>query len=245
MRSTGTYSWIRPDLRSPRPKQKAVRREDPGPTESQPDWAAVPGAFRRAQKGDPAACRAFLEMLSLLRTDLILGVIEKRGLSWHDAEDGVAQVFLGLFAQLLGGNARPPRQNWRTFLLLRSRQEAWKARRSAKATSEKSRAEEDEDGVRPPRYLPEIELWGRLPEDAKPLHRREEACLVELKDEVEAVKLRALMRLPVKQRRVFLAGVEGLSVKEVAALVGIGPSSVKVYRARAKRKLREWLRIAG
>ena len=55
---------------------------------------------------------------------------------------------------------------------------------------------------------------------------------------------RLLAALPPRQRAVlYLTAVEGRTDREIAALLGILPPTVRVHRLRATRRLRGWLEI--
>lgn len=58
--------------------------------------------------------------------------------------------------------------------------------------------------------------------------------------------LRELLELPVKQKTViYLHYVEGYQVKEIADILGIKESAVKVRLMRGRRQMREMLSMEG
>jgi RNA polymerase sigma-70 factor (ECF subfamily) len=169
--------------------------------------------LRRAARGEPAAVDRWLRAERTPVYRLCLGFLADPGA----AEDAAQDAMLELLDHLHRYDPRRPWRAWRNALVLNLCRD--RARRGAA----RAQAEERGAGVRPEPALPDPSL---LAEAA----------------ETRALVARALGALPPREREVFvLHDLEGGATAEVAALMGVGESSVRSLLSLARRRLRTLL----
>jgi RNA polymerase sigma-70 factor (ECF subfamily) len=191
-----------------------------------PDDPDLP-LVRRAQGGDFAA---FEELVGQLQ-HRVYGLAYRILGGPHDAEDVTQQTFLSLVEHLRDFREESAVAAW---VLRIAANHALKLLRKRRGLPTVSLDEPDEGyaGVPHPEF---VAPWRDDPADLAQRH------------EVRELIDRALAELDDKYRAVFvLRDVEGFSVRETAALLGLSEANVKVRLLRARLALREKLtRVLG
>lgn len=179
----------------------------------------------RAQGGDLTAFEALVA-----RYEVLIYTIARR-ITGHDqdAEDVTQQTFLSAVEHLDGFREEASFATWLRRIATHAALKILRKRRGLPTVSLEQHTEPREgyDTIPHPEYIAD---WKESPE--RLVERRETAELIET----------ALERLDEKHRLVFLLrDVEGLSVRETAAELGLSEANVKVRLLRARLQLREEL----
>jgi RNA polymerase sigma-70 factor (ECF subfamily) len=151
----------------------------------------------------------------------------------HDAEDVTQEAFLGALSHLAGFREEASFGTWLHRIATHAALKVLRKRHGLETVSLEQATEPDAPGRVPhPEYIAD---WQESPEQ---LAQRNETRRV-LED--------ALADLDEGYRLVFLLrDVEGFSIKETAAALGLTPANVKVRLLRARLQLREALtRVFG
>jgi RNA polymerase sigma-70 factor (ECF subfamily) len=146
----------------------------------------------------------------------------------QDAEDVTQQAFVSALQHLDGFRGDAKFQSWLLKIATHGALRLIRKRRGLPLTSLDAATEPDEDGAVPhPEYIAD---WRETPDAVARRH------------ETQQVINAALDTLDEKHRTVFLLrDVEGLSVRETAAALGISEVNTKVRLLRARLQLREYL----
>ena len=179
----------------------------------------------RAKAGDLAAYETLTNRYEQRVYSLAIRMLRQE----QDAEDVTQQTFLSVLENLPGfrGDA-----GFATWLLRIATHAALKVIRKRKGLDTVSLEEATEetngyDTIPHPEYIAD---WRQSPEEL--VH----------KNEIQRLLDEALAKLDEKYRLVFLLrDVEGLSVKETAAALGLSAANTKVRLLRARLQLREQL----
>ncbi len=180
---------------------------------------------RRAQAGDVDAFDALTSRHEQQIYSLALRILRQE----QDAEDVTQETFLSALENLGGFRGEASFSTWLRRIATHAALKVIRKRRGLATVSLEAAAEEaDASGHVPhPEYIAE---WRHSPEELA--HRNDVRQLLE----------EALARLDEKHRLVFLLrDVEGLSVKETAAALGLSQANTKVRLLRARLQLRELL----
>ena len=186
-----------------------------------PDDALV----QRAKAGDLDA----FEMLTSRHERRIYSLAMRMLRHEHDAEDVTQQTFLSALENLSGFRGE---SSFSTWLLRIATHAALKIIRKRKGLStvsleEATEPSENSDSIPHPEFIAD---WKQSPEQL--VHQHETQRLLDA----------ALAQLDEKHRLVFLLrDVEGFSVKETAAALGLSEANIKVRLLRARLQLRELL----
>ncbi len=181
--------------------------------------------FRRAQQGDFAAFEALVDRFQprvyrLARR--ILGPVQ-------DAEDVTQQTFLSLIEHIDQFQGESAVATWVLRIATNHALKVLRKRRGLPTVPLEAVADPDDNYATLP-HPSYIAQWRENPEDLA--QRAEVRQLVE----------QALTDLDDKYRVVFvLRDIEGLSIKETAAALGLSEANVKVRLLRARLQLRERL----
>ena len=180
---------------------------------------------RRAQAGELAA---FEELVT--RHEQRVYTLARRILGQEqDAEDVTQQAFVNALEHLDTFRGEASFATWLSRIATHAALKVIRKRRGLLTVSLEAATEEDETygSVPHPEYIAD---WRESP--AQLVTRRETQRLID----------EALARLDEKHRVVFLLrDVEGMSVKETAAALGLSEANVKVRLLRARLQLREEL----
>jgi RNA polymerase sigma-70 factor (ECF subfamily) len=182
------------------------------------------GLVESAKAGDYAAFEALVGKYECRMFGLAVGILQR----CEDAEDAVQRTFLSVVEHLKDFRGEAAFRTWLTRIATNHALEILRKRRGLSTVPfEESPSGEDE--TRPP--FPEfVASWRENPE--RLASRAETGRLLQ----------EALAAIPDAYRTVFLLrDVEGLSVAETAAALGITAGNVKVRLLRARLKLREKL----
>lgn len=149
----------------------------------------------------------------------------------HDAEDAAQQAFLLAMEHLGSFRGDAAFATWLRSIATRAALAVLRKRKTRQEVSLDAATGSEEDAgdnsIPHPEY---IACWRQSPEEL--VRRRETARLIE----------EALESLDEKHRPVFvLRDIEGFSIQETAALLGLSEANVKVRLLRARLKLREIL----
>jgi len=180
---------------------------------------------RRAQAGDLES----FEMLTTRYEQRVFSLALRMLRQQQDAEDVTQQTFMNA---LEGLNSFRGDATFATWILRIATYAALKVIRKRKGLNTVSLDEvtentENPDSIPHPEYIAD---WRQSPEEL--VQQREIRVLLD----------EALEQLDEKHRLVFLLrDVEGLSVKETAAALGLSEANVKVRLLRARLQLRELL----
>jgi RNA polymerase sigma-70 factor (ECF subfamily) len=180
---------------------------------------------RRAQSGDLEA----FEVLTARHERLVYSMARRILQHEHDAEDVTQETFLSALEHLGGFRAEASVATWLGRIATHAALKILRKRRGLPLVPLESPAEPPENysAVPHPRLIAD---WAETPEQL--VQRRETRQLIEA----------ALAELDEKHRVVFvLRDVEGFSVKETAAALGLSEVNVKVRLLRARLQLRERL----
>ena len=186
--------------------------------------------LRRAQGGDLEA----FETLVAHHERLIYTLARRITGHDHDAEDVTQQTFLSALENLHRFRGEASFATWLRRIATHAALKVIRKRKGLPTVSLEENLEPQEgyDTVPHPEYIAD---WRESPE--RLVRKNETARLIE----------EALSQLDEKHRLVFLLrDVEGLSVKETAAQLGLSEANVKVRLLRARLQLREQLtRVFG
>jgi len=181
--------------------------------------------IRRAQTGDLAAFEELVNQHERRVYALAYRILANQ----HDAEDVTQQTFLSALEHLSTFRGDASFATWLTRIATHAALKVIRKRRGLPTVSLDAATEPDD----PDQTIPHPEFiadWRESP--AQLVARRETHRLIDA----------ALAQLDDKHRLVFLLrDVEGLSVKETAAALGLSEANVKVRLLRARLQLRETL----
>lgn len=186
-----------------------------------------PDLVQRAQAGDLDAFEALTERHEQRVYSLALRMLRQE----QDAEDVTQQTFLSALEHLKSFRGEASFSTWLLRIATHAALKVIRKRKGLPTVSLEAMTEEaDKDGPIPhPEYIAD---WRESPEEL--VHR----------DEVRHLLDEALARLDEKHRLVFLLrDVEGLSIKETAAALGLTEANTKVRLLRARLQLRELLTL--
>lgn len=188
-------------------------RRDPGPRD--PPFRLVDDvearrAFEACRKGDHDACRRLMAFVDRFRRTAVAGLV-KLGVTYHDAEDAVADAIAALYEQALAGEWRRAPRNWARAL-------AWKARTCLFKTRK---------GLRPCRRA------------LRALRRGDAIVLPPVESEVRRAFEQLLAPLTARERQVVMARLSGQTYAAIAELQGTTAGAVRQQFMNAKRKLRD------
>jgi RNA polymerase sigma-70 factor (ECF subfamily) len=179
----------------------------------------------RAKKGELDAFETLANRYEQRVYSLALRMLRQE----QDAEDVTQQTFLSAMQNLGGFRGEASFSTWLLRIASHAALKVIRKRKGLDTTSlEEATEEEDSYGSIPhPEYIAD---WRQSPEE-----------LVR-KNEIQRLLDDALAKLDEKHRLVFLLrDVEGLSVKEAAAALGLSEGNTKVRLLRARLQLREEL----
>ena len=178
-----------------------------------PDAAPIDPLVAAAARGDSHAIARLYEREHPIVWRLCLGFLADR----HDADDAAQDAMLRLVDQLGRFDPRRNFATWRNSVVLNLCRDRLR-RRDARV-----RAESDAAAFELPAPLP------------SPLDAVQQV-------EVRTLVTASLSHLTPREREIFvLHDLEGTSAKEVAALLNVAPSTVRVLLMTARRRLRELL----
>ena len=180
---------------------------------------------QRARSGELEAFEALVARHERQIYTLALRLVRQE----QDAEDVTQQTFLSAMEHLAGFRGEASFATWLYRIATHAALKVLRKRRGLDTVSleETTERQADGDGVPHPEYIAD---WRSSPEEL--VGRRETQRLLD----------EALSQLDDKHRLVFLLrDVEGLSVKETAAALGLTEANVKVRLLRARLQLREQL----
>ena len=180
---------------------------------------------QRARNGELAAFEALVARHERPVYTLALRIVRQE----QDAEDVTQQTFLSAMEHLAGFRGEASFATWLFRIATHAALKVQRKRQGLDTVSleETTERQADGDGVPHPEYIAD---WRFSPEEL--VGRRETQRLLD----------DALKQLDDKHRLVFLLrDVEGLSVRETAAALGLTEANVKVRLLRARLQLRERL----
>lgn len=180
---------------------------------------------RRAKAGELTAFEELVSRHERQIYSLALRLLQNP----HDAEDVTQQAFLNALEHLAGFREEASFATWLNRIATFAALKVIRKRKGLDTVSLEATTEpqEDYDSIPHPEYITD---WKESPER-----------LVE-RNETRRLLDEALAQLDEKHRLVFLLrDVEGLSVKESAAALGLSEANVKVRLLRARLQLRELL----
>ena len=180
---------------------------------------------RRAKAGELTAFEELVSRHERQIYSLALRLLQNP----HDAEDITQQAFLNALEHLAGFREEASFATWLNRIATFAALKVIRKRKGLDTVSLEATTEpqEDYDSIPHPEYITD---WKESPER-----------LVE-RNETRRLLDEALGQLDEKHRLVFLLrDVEGLSVKESAAALGLSEANVKVRLLRARLQLRELL----
>ena len=147
----------------------------------------------------------------------------------QDAQDATQQAFLSVIEHLTGFREESSFATWLMRIVTHAALKIIRKRRGLDTVSleENTEPQDDTEAIAHPEYIAD---WSQSPEELA--ERNETARLIDS----------ALEELDEKHRLVFiLRDVEGFSIEETAAELGISQNNVKVRLLRARLRLREIL----
>ena len=180
---------------------------------------------RRAKAGELTAFEELVSRHERQIYSLALRLLQNP----HDAEDITQQAFLNALEHLAGFREEASFATWLNRIATFAALKVIRKRKGLDTVSLEATTEPQEDynSIPHPEYITD---WKESPER-----------LVE-RNETRRLLDEALGQLDEKHRLVFLLrDVEGLSVKETAAALGLSEANVKVRLLRARLQLRELL----
>lgn len=180
---------------------------------------------QRAQAGDLAAFEALTTRYEQRVYSLAWRILGQE----QDAEDVTQQTFLSALEHLKDFRGEASFATWLLRIATHAALKIIRKRKGLETVSLEHATEpaDDLDSIPHPEYIAD---WRQSPEEL--VHRHEVRQLLD----------QALQQLDEKHRLVFLLrDVEGLSVKEAAAALGVTEANVKVRLLRARLRLRELL----
>ncbi len=185
---------------------------------------------RRAKAGELAAFEELTVRYERRVFTLALRIVRHE----QDAEDVTQQTFLDALEHLAGFREEASFATWLLRIATHAALKVLRKRKGLDTVSleEATEPAESSDGFAHPEFIAD---WRQSPEQL--VQRNENRRVVE----------DALDRLDEKHRLVFLLrDVEGLSIRETAAALGLSEANVKVRLLRARLQLREDLtRVFG
>jgi len=182
---------------------------------------------RRAKAGELAAFESLVSRHERIVYSLARQIVRQE----QDAEDVVQQTFLSVLEGLADFREEASFSTWLQRIATHAALKVLRKRRGLPTVSLEANTEPQEgyDSVPHPEFIAD---WKESPSD---LAQREETRL--LLEE-------ALGTLDEKHRVIFLLrDVQGMSVKETAAALGLSEANVKVRLLRARLQLRERLTL--
>ena len=180
---------------------------------------------RRAKAGELTAFEELVSRHERQIYSLALRLLQNP----HDAEDITQQAILNALEHLAGFREEASFATWLNRIATFAALKVIRKRKGLDTVSLEATTEpqEDYDSIPHPEYITD---WKESPE--RLVERNETRRLLDV----------ALGQLDEKHRLVFLLrDVEGLSVKETAAALGLSEANVKVRLLRARLQLRELL----
>ncbi|MBN2352539.1 MAG: RNA polymerase sigma factor [Spirochaetales bacterium] len=190
-----------------------MKEDDPSPAREN---AEVLAAVQETLNGDTSAFRIVVDRYTPLLFSLSLRMLGGR----EDAEEAVQEIFLKVFASLRSFKLEKRFLPWIYTIALNH------LRTSFKKRSRRRRVET---------VLPHEDLAAR-PGDGDRVGPEHRLFLAQ----AEAAAGRALLRIRHEYRAVFiLRALEGLSVSEIATIMGIPEGTVKTFFRRARQNLAE------
>ncbi len=193
--------------------------------DNRPDPASDADLVHRAKGGELAALETLVTRYETRVYSLALRILRHP----HDAQDVTQQTFLSVMEHLTAFREEASFATWLLRIATHAALKVLRKRRGLETVSLEAATEPPADGesIPHPEYIAD---WRETPER-----------LVEHQETRQMVEL-ALGELDEKHRWVFLLrDVQGLSVKETAAALGLSEANVKVRLLRARLQLRETL----
>jgi len=180
---------------------------------------------RRAKAGELAAFEALTSRYEQRVYSLAMRMLRHE----QDAEDVTQQTFLGALENLSGFRGEASFATWLLRIATHAALKVIRKRKGLETISLEAATEsaDGSDAIPHPEYIAD---WRQSPEQLVRKH------------EIQRLLDEALASLDEKHRLVFLLrDVEGLSVKETAAALGLSEANTKVRLLRARLQLREQL----
>jgi len=143
----------------------------------------------------------------------LLGYVSAFGITGHDGEEIVQEVFLSLFCHLRLGKSR---RNLRGWVFRVAHNLALKQRRANQRLRDRTEPEAHTEPARDPELNPEEQLLS--------MHRQQRLLSV-------------VNSLPERDRLCFCLRAEGLQYREIAKILGISLGSVSVSLTRSLARL--------
>jgi len=202
------------------------------PVSAAPNTSQVSDAelVRRAKAGDLGGFEELVERHERRVYTLALRIVQ----NVYDAEDVTQTAFISALENIAGFREEARFATWLYRIATHAALKVIRKRKGLDTVSleEATEPRDDGEGIPHPEYIAD---WRQSPEE-----------LVE-RNETQRLLDEALVQLDEKHRLVFvLRDVEGLSVKETAAALGLSEANVKVRLLRARLQLREHLtRVLG
>ncbi|MCX8109570.1 MAG: sigma-70 family RNA polymerase sigma factor, partial [Verrucomicrobiae bacterium] len=195
-----------------------------GPEKPEPDDVQL---VDRAKQGDLAAFETLVSRYENRIYSLALRILQHQ----QDAEDVTQQTFISALENLSGFRQEASFATWLSRIATHAALKVLRRRQTSLTIhpdqSEPTETIHEQQAVPPPEFIAD---WSQSPEQLAQMNETRQ--LIE----------QALGELDEKYRVVFLLrDVEGLSVKETAAALGISEVNVKVRLLRARLQLRERL----
>lgn len=176
------------------------------------------------RRGDPAACRLFVDLNSASVYNVALKLLGDE----QEAEDVLQETFMSAFEALDSFEARSKLSTWLYRIVYNASLMRLRKRKQMTAFS-LDRPTLDGDGLEMPMRQQLVD-WSAVPDD--------ELLTAEAREEMD----RAIAELPEALRSTFvLRDIQGLSGAETAEVLGITVQAVKTRLHRARMRLRDRL----
>jgi RNA polymerase sigma-70 factor (ECF subfamily) len=176
------------------------------------------------RRGDPAACRLFVDLNSASVYNVALKLLGDE----QEAEDVLQETFMSAFEALDSFEARSKLSTWLYRIVYNASLMRLRKRKQMTAFS-LDRPTLDGDGLEMPMRQQLVD-WSAVPDD--------ELMTAEAREEMD----RAIAELPEALRSTFvLRDIQGLSGAETAEVLGITVQAVKTRLHRARMRLRDRL----
>lgn len=176
------------------------------------------------RRGDPAACRLFVDLNSASVYNVALKLLGDE----QEAEDVLQETFMSAFEALDSFEARSKLSTWLYRIAYNASLMRLRKRKQMTAFS-LDRPTLDGDGLEMPMRQQLVD-WSAVPDD--------ELLTAEAREEMD----RAIAELPEALRSTFvLRDIQGLSGAETAEVLGITVQAVKTRLHRARLRLRDRL----
>jgi RNA polymerase sigma-70 factor (ECF subfamily) len=180
--------------------------------------------LERLRRGDPAACRLFVDLNSASVYNVALKLLGDE----QEAEDVLQETFMSAFEALDSFEARSKLSTWLYRIAYNASLMRLRKRKQMTAFS-LDRPTLDGDGLEMPMRQQLVD-WSAVPDD--------ELLTAEAREEMD----RAIAELPEALRSTFvLRDIQGLSGAETAEVLGITVQAVKTRLHRARMRLRDRL----